>query len=320
MEETGYAHPSRGMKAEDRKGASPIMPKKNIAKWVLIAAGIAIAIGVFGYFKLFVWNPEHQNLAVVNGHRITVAQFERELAKVPSPFQEILKEQPIQLVEELVLREVLLQEARRQGLKSDPGEGGADGNTALIEQLLKKEVLDKIEVSEQEIEEIYRLHRAEFGEKSRKEVTPLIENFIREMKGNEKAEQYMESLKKKATIEIDEKRLQAIAVPPPATNTKEDFQKAVGSGKPVLVDFGSNDCMPCRLLRPILKDIGKEYAGRAHVLVIDIYDQKELARQYKVQVVPTLVFFDAKGKEVYRHLGALDKEAIVAKLKEIGMA
>jgi len=296
------------------------MRKKNVAKWSLITAGIIIASGVFGYLKLIAWNPERQNIVVINGQRITVAQFERELAKVPAPFQEILKEEPIQLLEELILREILLQEARRQGLKSNPGEDGAARDAALIEQLLKKEVMDKIEVSGQEVEEIYRLHQQQFGGKSRKEVAPFIENMVREIKGNEKVEQYMDSLKKKASIEIDEKRLQALAVPPPATNTQEEFKKAVGSGKPALVDFGANNCMPCRLLRPILKDIGKEYAGRAHVLVIDIYAEKELAREYRIQVVPTLVFFDAQGKEVYRHLGAMDKEAIVAKLKEIGMA
>jgi len=296
------------------------MRKKNVSKWILIIAGIIIAIGVFGYLKLIAWNPERQNIVVINGQRITVAQFERELAQVPAPFQEILKEEPIQLLEELILREILLQEARRQGLKSNPGEDGVAGDAALIEQLLKKEVMDKIEVSGQEVEEIYRLHQQQFGGKSRKEVAPFIENMVREIKGNEKVEQYMDSLKKKASIEIDEKRLQALAVPPPATNTQEEFKKAVGSGKPALVDFGANNCMPCRLLRPILKDIGKEYAGRAHVLVIDIYAEKELAREYRIQVVPTLVFFDAQGKEVYRHLGAMDKEAIVAKLKEIGMA
>ena len=297
------------------------MVKKSISKWILIAAGIVIAIGVFGYLKLIVWNPERQNIAVINGRVITVSHFDRELAKVPPPFQEILKEEPIQLLEELILREILLQEAKRQGLKGNPVQGGAaERDAALIEELLKKEVLDKIEVSAQEIDEVYRLHQQQFGGKSRKEVAPLIENMVREIKGNEKAEQYMESLKKKATIEIDEKRLQAIAVPPPVTNTQEEFKKAVGSGKPTLVDFGANNCMPCRLLRPILKDIGKEYAGRAHVLVIDIYAEKGLAQEYGVQVVPTLVFFDSKGKEVYRHLGPMDKEAIVAKLKEIGMA
>jgi thioredoxin 1 len=53
--------------------------------------------------------------------------------------------------------------------------------------------------------------------------------------------------------------------------------------------------------------------------VIDVYKYQNLAREYKVQLIPTLVFFDSKGKEVFRHVGVLDKEKIIAKLKEIGM-
>ena len=118
---------------------------------------------------------------------------------------------------------------------------------------------------------------------------------------------------------MNQDRLSKVAAKPPESDSAEDFNKAPASGKPFLVDFGANSCVPCRQMRPILKEIGKEYSEKAKVLVIDIYKFQDLARQYQVQVVPTLVFFDSKGKEVFRHLGAWGKESIVAKLKEIGM-
>jgi thioredoxin-related protein len=62
-----------------------------------------------------------------------------------------------------------------------------------------------------------------------------------------------------------------------------------------------------------------EYSEKARILVIDIYKYQKLARDYKVMLIPTLVFFDTKGKEVFRHVGAWGKEEIIAKLKEIGM-
>jgi thioredoxin 1 len=65
--------------------------------------------------------------------------------------------------------------------------------------------------------------------------------------------------------------------------------------------------------------VDKEYSQKTRVLVIDIYKHQNLAKEYKVQLIPTLVFFDSKGKEVFRHIGVLEKEKIVAKLKEIGM-
>jgi thioredoxin 1 len=150
------------------------------------------------------------------------------------------------------------------------------------------------------------------------EVAPLIEMAIREAKGKDQMEEYMTSLKGKAKVEINEKRLQAIASPAPPTDTGEEFKKALTSGKPVLVDFGANSCLPCRQIRPILKEIGQEYTGKAQVLVLDVYKNKEIAGEYRVQVIPTLIFFDKSGKEVFRHIGPWDKPSIESKLKEAG--
>jgi thioredoxin 1 len=102
-------------------------------------------------------------------------------------------------------------------------------------------------------------------------------------------------------------------------NTEDDLKQALTSGKPILVDFGANSCLPCRQMRPVLKEIGTEYSEKAKVLVIDVYKNQNLAREYKVLMLPTLVFFDSKGKEAFRNVGIMEKEKIVAKFKEIGM-
>ena len=104
----------------------------------------------------------------------------------------------------------------------------------------------------------------------------------------------------------------------PATNTDQEFKIALMSGKPVLADFGSNKCIPCRQLRPILKEVEKEMAGKAHILIIDIYNFGKLAREHRIQLIPTLIFFDSSGKEIYRHMGVWDKKSIIDKLKSAG--
>jgi thioredoxin 1 len=302
------------------KGESLMGKWSRIPKWVISILTIVIAAGVFGYLKLFAWNPERQKIALVNDRIITVAQFRREVAKVPAPFQDIFKEEPKQFLEQMILKEILLQEANRQRVKPDPAAKAEEAEMSLIRSLLEKEVLDKVKVDQEEVDKIYRQHRAQMGGKPLSEVAPFIEGAIREARGKEQMEGYLLALKEKAKVEIDEKRVQAIAVPSPPTNTGEEFKKAIQSGKPVLVDFGANSCMPCRQIRPILKEIGQEYTGKATVLVIDVYKYKELAGEYRVQVIPTLIFFDKAGKEVFRHMGAWDKTSIVSKLKEAGAA
>lgn len=113
--------------------------------------------------------------------------------------------------------------------------------------------------------------------------------------------------------------IQAEVTSEPPANTAEDLKRALQSQKPVLVDFGANKCIPCRQIRPILREIGKEYAGKAHVLIIDVWELRELARDYRIQLIPTLIFFDPSGKEVFRRSGTWDKNSMIGKLKEAGM-
>ncbi|NWF54469.1 MAG: thioredoxin fold domain-containing protein [Syntrophaceae bacterium] len=289
-------------------------------KWILPVVAVLVGIIGFGYLKFFAWNPERQVLAMINDRKITVAQFDRELSKIPSPFQEVFREDPKEYLDQMITKEVVMQEARRLGVNPDPSVRGQDVDLSIMSNLLKKEVLDKIQVDPQEVAEVYKQHKEQIGKKSLAEVTPMLEEAIREIKGKEKTEEYVAALKNKAKIEVDEKRLKSITAAPASTNTKEEFNQAMNSGKPVLVDFGANSCMPCRQLRPILKEIEKEFADQARILVVDVYKYQDLARQNRVQLIPTLIFFDKTGKEVFRHVGAWDKESIVGKLKEAGAA
>jgi thioredoxin 1 len=293
--------------------------KKHL-QWIIPVAAVVLVACVFGYLKLFAWNPERQKLAQINTRVISVAQFGRELDKVPSPYKEMLQEDPKQFLDQLVLQEVLIQEAERLGVKSDANAKPEEKDSSQIQNLLKKEVIDKVKVNKEEIEILYKEHQSKMGKKKLDEVAPLLEELIRDAKGKEKVEEYITSLREKAKVEIDENRLKGITAVAPDTNTSEEFNKAVKSGKPLLVDFGANNCVPCRQLRPILKDIAKEQSGKAEILIIDVYKFKSLAADHKIQVVPTLIFFDKTGKEVYRHMGAWDKDSIVKKLAEIGAA
>jgi thioredoxin 1 len=72
-------------------------------------------------------------------------------------------------------------------------------------------------------------------------------------------------------------------------------------------------------MEPILKELIEEYDGRAVIEVIDLNEHKEAAAHYGVQVIPTQIFFDAAGEEVWRHQGFLSKDAIIEKLTELGV-
>ena len=88
---------------------------------------------------------------------------------------------------------------------------------------------------------------------------------------------------------------------------------------PKLVDLGADKCIPCKAMAPILKDLKAEYAGRMDVEFIDVWKNPDAGKAYKIKLIPTQIFFDASGKERFRHEGFFGKEDILAKWKELGV-
>lgn len=94
----------------------------------------------------------------------------------------------------------------------------------------------------------------------------------------------------------------------------------LGSGPlPRLVDLGSGKCIPCKMMAPILEELKKEYQGKFKVEFLDVWQIQGIAEQYGIQVIPTQIFYDTTGKELFRHEGFYSKEDILNKWKELGI-
>ncbi len=102
----------------------------------------------------------------------------------------------------------------------------------------------------------------------------------------------------------------------PALVTQDDVHS-----KPIprLVDVGAKTCIPCKLMAPILEELKTEYAGRLQVDFLDVSINPGFAGQYKVRVIPTQIFYDATGKELFRHEGFMSKDDILTRWKELGV-
>ncbi len=97
------------------------------------------------------------------------------------------------------------------------------------------------------------------------------------------------------------------------------INQAMVSGKPTVIDLGARTCIPCKKMAPILEKLSREYRGKANVLFIDVHEDNAAADRFKIRMIPTQVFFDAKGKEVKRHIGFMDKTDILKELKAAGL-
>jgi thioredoxin 1 len=88
---------------------------------------------------------------------------------------------------------------------------------------------------------------------------------------------------------------------------------------PKLLDLGAGKCIPCKMMAPILVELKKEYAGRINVEFIDVWKNPDAGKSYGIEVIPTQIFYNATGKELFRHIGFLSKDDILAKWKELGV-
>ncbi len=89
--------------------------------------------------------------------------------------------------------------------------------------------------------------------------------------------------------------------------TKDNFDKEVlQSDKPVLVDFWAAWCGPCRMVAPIIEQVAEEFQGKAKVAKINVDEQSELAQQYRIMSIPTLIVFK-DGKIAESVVGAKSK-------------
>jgi thioredoxin 1 len=90
-------------------------------------------------------------------------------------------------------------------------------------------------------------------------------------------------------------------------------------GRVTVVDIGSEKCLPCQMMASMMRELGKEYKGRAAIIFIDVWKHREVMEEYGIDRMPTQIFYDQAGQEVFRHEGFMEKKAIVEKLEQLGI-
>ena len=98
--------------------------------------------------------------------------------------------------------------------------------------------------------------------------------------------------------------------------TNTNFQELLAGDKPLMVDFWATWCGPCRILSPTVDEIADEYADRITVAKCNVDDAEEIAMQYRIMSIPTLLFFKG-GEVVDKRVGVVSKDEIVSIINSI---
>jgi thioredoxin 1 len=98
-----------------------------------------------------------------------------------------------------------------------------------------------------------------------------------------------------------------------------DLDFAMKTGVPLVVEFGGETCIPCMKMQPVLKNLRTRLGARARVSNFWIQPNPEVARRHQIMVMPTQIIFDARGREVFRHMGYFALPDFERALKEKGL-
>lgn len=106
----------------------------------------------------------------------------------------------------------------------------------------------------------------------------------------------------------------------PAEAANDAVQRALRAGKPTVAEFGANACASCREMKPVLDALQREHGARIAVVNVDLIKQKEAnyIQRYRIQLMPTQIFFDAQGRETGRNQGKISGPEILARLQVPG--
>lgn len=101
-------------------------------------------------------------------------------------------------------------------------------------------------------------------------------------------------------------------------STQTDSTK-IATPKVTFIELGSVNCIPCRMMQPVMKAVAVDYGKQVEIVFYDVWKDPAPARQYRIRVIPTQVFLDEKGEEFFRHEGFYPKEEIDKLLMDKGL-
>ena len=249
-------------------------------------------------------------LATVNGKQITRKYLEAKVAEAPEEYRKLFEKTRGFLLAQLVQREIILAEAKKQGLVKEGDDEKAE-NKGIYEVIGKQ--LKAIEVTDAELKEAYEKHKdADLGGAKFEDVKEKVQEAVLRMKQQEAMVKLLKEISKDVNVVVDDK----FAAEQNKQITDNPVDKARASGKVSMVEFGAEWCPPCKQMAPILKELADECKD-ANIVQIDVDKEETLAMRFFVQQLPTIVFFNATGHEAFRKVGPMTKKEILAKFDEI---
>ena len=243
-----------------------------------------------------------------DGIEIQVSFAEKILDTVRPEIRKKLERNMFSLLEQEATRVFIERDAKAMGIPTDQPEKQI--GKAYIDHLTKG-----VKTTKKEVRAFYDTNREMLGGMPFDQVRENIEQFLLHQKKQEFLNDYIRGLGKKTRLRLNRdwvKKYAQLALDNPV-------DKARQSGKPTMAEFGASGCVPCDMMQPILEKLKKKYPNQLNVVFVNVREKQMLAARFGIRAIPVQVFYDAKGKEVFRHQGFYGEAEVLKQLKKLGV-
>jgi thiol-disulfide isomerase/thioredoxin len=214
------------------------------------------------------------------------------------------------VLEQEAMRQILLKEAQKAGIPA------SEGDESRVIQALFESQAKSLAVSENEARAFYAANKDMVGGAPFEQVADGIRQYLLQDKQQQAVADYIEGLGASVDLRINQVWVEAQN----RLATDNPVDQARGSGKPTMAEFGATGCVPCDMMQPILDGLRKDYPEKLNVVFVHVGEEQVLAARYGIRSIPVQVFFDAEGREVFRHVGFFAQDDVNRQLAQMGVA
>ncbi len=240
--------------------------------------------------------------------KITAKDIEDEIAKSPEHKREQVRKYPVHVLEQTLIKRLIAKEAKEWAKKN----GKSDTGDAAVSAYLSFQVPEP-SVTEEEAREFYEEHAAMFGEISFEQIKDAVISVVRDEKASEAQDRFKHDVGKRHAIRVSSSWMKTQG----DKWSKNPVEKARLSGKPTLVVFSVIGC--CDRMLPVVELVRHSYADSLNVVFVNVSEEEVLSSIYGVRGIPVEIFYDAKGREVFRSNRSMSIKDVVDKLREMGV-
>lgn len=242
------------------------------------------------------------------GIEVDEALLAKSVAEADPRLREELRKNLFFLLEQKSAELLLLREAKKRTKDKKASD------QEMIQAYLQ-EKFAALKVSDQEIRGFYDENKDMMSGMPLDTVKDTVKDYLLQQKRQNMVAVHIEELGRSRPIRLNAEWVKAQSV----SALDNPVDKARQSGKSTLVEFGATGCVPCDMMQPILESLRKKHPQNLNVIFINVREQNILGARYGVRSIPIQVFFDKKGKEVFRHVGFYPEKEIDKKLAEMGI-